>query len=517
MVASWWSIVGGLTLRVSLFKTPPPDRKASNQLKLAGYAKKKPGRLASRMLWRWSKKSAHGSVAWWWSWHLRWGLGSIIGSWRRFAQWSTCSHQSSQLRQPTCCSSAWSPWWRRPRTATGTPPSSWSCWVQKAAAYSREQKKCRMSREYLLNMKRSRTTTRSARERRKERSRKREGKGKESDKKDNTGAESLKGFQRWTAFGLSGGRHGRRSAALKRTRWQSWRFCGGSFTCFPAGLVCCVLQCQMERLSGQMPLQNIEETTCSQSAPKEWPPSSFTWEVTSPMRSLAWWTPWTTWLYMLVVVLSRVRCQRGSWLSGRSLQFSIWLTFRPGGAPSGVRSPMPKLWGGLSGSRGCSFWLFWRTGDAARGVGGRESDSSLATHWRGGNPKRHWSGATTVKETTWIRCLAWNNFTGDPIWVGEDRGCRSRPGAHGPSQGWGCVQGLFGEPGAEWHRGREKVEKGRRWDQGASAVHFKPHPHQYVSRKDWWRWSPAAFLPESADLAGARGLRDHPDGFWGFH
>ena len=32
------------------FQDVPADRKASNQLKLAGYAKKKPGRLASRML-----------------------------------------------------------------------------------------------------------------------------------------------------------------------------------------------------------------------------------------------------------------------------------------------------------------------------------------------------------------------------------------------------------------------------------------------------------------------------------
>ena len=44
------------------FQDAPADRKASNQLKLAGYAKKKPGRLASRMLLKMVKESAHGSV-----------------------------------------------------------------------------------------------------------------------------------------------------------------------------------------------------------------------------------------------------------------------------------------------------------------------------------------------------------------------------------------------------------------------------------------------------------------------
>ena len=44
------------------FQDAPAGRKASSQLKLASYAKKKPGRLASRMLLKMVKESAHGSV-----------------------------------------------------------------------------------------------------------------------------------------------------------------------------------------------------------------------------------------------------------------------------------------------------------------------------------------------------------------------------------------------------------------------------------------------------------------------
>ena len=44
------------------FHDAPADRKASGQLKLASYAKKMPGRLASRMLRKMVQESAHGSA-----------------------------------------------------------------------------------------------------------------------------------------------------------------------------------------------------------------------------------------------------------------------------------------------------------------------------------------------------------------------------------------------------------------------------------------------------------------------
>ena len=44
------------------FQDAPADRKASGQLKLASYARKKPGRLAARMLHKMVQESAHGSV-----------------------------------------------------------------------------------------------------------------------------------------------------------------------------------------------------------------------------------------------------------------------------------------------------------------------------------------------------------------------------------------------------------------------------------------------------------------------
>ena len=98
VVASWWSTVGGLTLRVSLFKMPPPiERQATSwswqamqeeagQIGLQDAPEDGQG-ISPRVGGGDRERPQSNATCGRRSWHLRWGLGSIwglIGSWRRF-------------------------------------------------------------------------------------------------------------------------------------------------------------------------------------------------------------------------------------------------------------------------------------------------------------------------------------------------------------------------------------------------------------------------------------------------